>query len=274
MLKRRLIFTLLFNDGNFMLSRNFRLQKVGNLEWICSHYDLSSIAFAIDELVVLNVGRTPGSLPAFTDALKNLGKMCFMPMAAGGGITSMDEAFALFDAGADKVVVNTALVTNKPLVATLVKTFGSQSVVGSIDYRRTDTGTCTCIDGGKTATAMSVDEAAAAAAAMGVGELFVTSCDRDGTGQGYDIETMRRVVETSPVPVIISGGVGKFDQLLEGIVAADAPAVSTANLFNFMGDGLSEARAYLREHGIDVAEWEVLSHDLQFVSQAKDTATA
>lgn len=257
MLKRRLIFTLLFDNGNFMLSRNFRLQKVGSLDWIKKHYEFQSIAGAIDELVVLNVSREERGLRCFSDMLSELARDCFMPIAAGGNIGCEADAFQLFAAGADKVVVNTALARKPELVKSLTKVFGSQSIIASLDYKRVGDRQCVFVDKGSENTGLSVVQGVEQALRLNVGEIYLTSIDRDGTGQGYDLDTLAQIAELAPVPVIASGGVGRFDQLLAGIVSAGVPAVSTANLFNFMADGLSEARAFLRESGIDLASWQL-----------------
>ena len=112
MLKKRIIFTLLFCDGNFMLSRNFRLQKVGNLEWLNTNYNFSKISRFIDELVVLDVTRKGRNLSTFCDTLKSLSENCFVPIAAGGGVNCVESARQLLKSGADKVVINSELYLN------------------------------------------------------------------------------------------------------------------------------------------------------------------
>ena len=257
MLKRRLIFTLLFDQGNFVLSRNFRLQKVGSLDWVREHYQFDSITCAIDELVVLNVGRQQPDLNEFCAMLAELTRGCFMPIAAGGKVASMEDAFRLFNAGADKVVVNSALIDAPELVKSLTRVFGSQSIVASIDYRKVGDDNHVFVANGSRDTELGVAEAVQSAERLGVGEIYLTSMDRDGTGQGYDLETLSNISRLSGLPIIASGGVGRFDQLLAGLDSAQVQAVSTANLFNFMADGLAEARGYLRQHGIDLASWQL-----------------
>ncbi len=240
-----------------MLSRNFRLQSVGDLNWLKDYYDFDAIAFSIDELVVLNVERGTKDVAGFARHLSELVQNCFVPLAAGGGIRSLDDAFMLLNAGADRLVVNTPLVRQPQLVKELISTFGSQCVVASIDYKRRDESTEVFIaDGGET-TNWTVEEAARNAEDLGVGEIYLTCMDLDGTGQGYDLKTIRRIAETVRVPVIASGGVGKFGQLADGIERAGVLAVSTAHLFNFMADGLIEARSHMKERGIDMAEWDI-----------------
>jgi cyclase len=257
MVKRRLIFTLLLNNGVYMLSRNFRLQHVGDLTWLKEHYDLKSIALSVDELVVLNVARGDKVSVAFTNALSELVKECFMPVAAGGGIDKIEKAYEMFDAGADKIVLNTALIRSPDLIKALVKRFGGQSIVASIDYKSNNGCHSVLIENGSVETGLSIEQAIRNAIDLGVGEVYLTSIERDGTGRGYDIETLRRAVFTCPAPIIASGGVGRYDHLVEGIVQAGVQAVSTANLFAFMADGLTEARNCMKERGISLASWDV-----------------
>jgi len=239
-----------------MLSRNFRLQAVGDLNWLKEYYDFDAIAFSIDELVVLNVERGEKDAAGFARHLSELVQNCFVPLAAGGGIRSIDDAFMLLNAGADKLVVNTPLVKQPDLVRELVKTFGGQCVVASIDYkRRGETTEVFISDGGET-TRVTVEEALKNAEDLGAGEIYLTCMDLDGTGQGYDLQTIRRAAEVARVPLIASGGVGKFGQLADGIECGGVPAVSTAHLFNFMADGLIEARSQMKGRGIDMAEWD------------------
>ncbi len=255
--KRRLIFTLLEQAGSYVLSRNFRLQSVGTLEWIREHYKFDAIASSIDELIVLNVQRGPKDVEAFAGRLRELAANCFMPIAAGGGIRSVEDAYRILDAGADKLVVNTPLVDLPDLVTVLARTFGIQAIVASIDYRRSHGKPEAFIDGGLRSAGVSPEEAVLRAQELGAGEIYLTSIDRDGTGQGYDLEMLQRVVGLAAVPVIASGGVGHFEHLVEGIETGNAAAVSTANLFNFIEDALTEARRHMRDRGITLAEWPI-----------------
>ena len=136
MLKKRIIFTLLYDSGNFMLSRNFRLQQVGNLTWLQPNYNFSHIAFFIDELIILDVSRGERNTDNFCETLKKLTSDCFVPIAAGGGVRSIDYARRLLRSGADKIVINTPLFEDQDLVRDLVKEFGQQCVVGSVDIKR------------------------------------------------------------------------------------------------------------------------------------------
>jgi cyclase len=255
MLRKRLIFTLLVENGRFMLSRNFTLQAVGDLSWLRSHYDFDAIAFAIDELVILSVDRARRDLRTFARVIEELGETCFMPFATGGGVRSVEDARLLLNAGADKIVVNTPLFTMPTLVRDLVDRFGSQCVVGSIDYRRTGEESRVFCENGTRDTGMSLPEAVALAESLGCGELYLTSIQRDGTGQGLDVEYLSRIAEVASVPVILSGGAGHPIHLSQGIRWAGVSAVSTAHLFNFIADSLTDAREMINQDGTPLAIW-------------------
>lgn len=250
MLKKRLIFTLLYDNGHFMLSRNFRLQRVGDLRWLQKHYDFSRIAFHIDELIVLDVSRDARDIDRFCETLRALTAGCFVPIAAGGGVRCIEQAQRLLRSGADKVVINTALHDQAPLVAELVEAFGQQCVVGAVDVRRgADGQPAVWVDNGSRELPMTkiVDPM--------VGELYLNSMDRDGTGQGYDFGLLGMVAAECKVPIIMAGGVGNASHLLAGLGDPRVDAVATAHLFNFIGDGLAQARRQIIKAGEPMATW-------------------
>lgn len=261
MLKKRLIFTLLIQNGVFQLSRNFSLQAVGDLSWLYQYYKFESIAYWINELVLLNVDRGPKRVDNFAPHVIELSKKCFMPIAAGGGILSIDDAYRILDAGADKLVVNTALFVQPELIQQLVRTFGSQCIVASIDYKTTGDRTEVYIGNGMKPTGLTVVDAVSKAEQLGAGEIYVTSMDRDGTGQGYDLSALSKIVDVCHVPVIASGGVGDFDHFVSGINTKNITGVSTANIFNFIGNGLTEARNFIQGKAIELAQWDFTSLD-------------
>lgn len=255
-LKRRLIFELLWQKDAFWLSRNFRIQRAGDLAWIEKNYNFGVIADCIDELVVVNVSREDKRMEAFAAQLAALLKGCFVPLAAGGGVRSVDDARMLLRAGADKVVVNTPLFDDPGLLSELARTFGAQCVVASIDYKRREGRDEVFTANGTRATGVGVDEAVARAVELGAGEILLCSMDRDGTGQGYDLGTLHRLAENTRVPVIACGGVGGYEHLGDWLTDPRGHAACTANIFNFLGQGLKEARDHLRERGVPLASWE------------------
>jgi len=258
MLKKRLIFTLLYSNGQFMLSRNFRLQKVGNMQWLQTNYNFSRISYSLDELIVLDVTRGERNSTDFCEALKQITKGCFAPISAGGGINTIESARNLLHSGADKVVINSALYDNSAFISHLASEFGQQCVVASIDIK-------TSLDGTYRAWLDSGDKCLEGSAAKwidkvlqkDVGELYLNSIDRDGTGQGFDFGLLDLLPLNITNPVIIAGGAGNSKHLFSGLSDSRVDAVATANLFNFVGDGLKQARESLVSGGIDLPLWDI-----------------
>ena len=256
MLKKRLIFTLLYEDGFFVLSRNFSLQKVGDFNWLKDFYDFNSICFSVDELIVLDVSRGARDRVKFSRVLQDISQSCFMPIAAGGGIRSVEDADLLLKSGADKIIVNTALFKNIPFVRQLVSNFGAQCIVASIDFISLPSGaTNVYIANGSEATGLSVEQAVTHVQNLDIGEIYLTSITQDGTGRGFDVKTINTVSELARCPLIASGGAGTFDHIVKVLSLPKVAAVSTANLFNFMSDNLTEARSFIIKNGIPLATW-------------------
>lgn len=260
MLKKRIIFTLLYDRGYFMLSRNFRLQRVGNLEWLQRNYNFAHIAFFIDELIVLDVTRGVSDSNAFCMTLQALTSDCFVPIAAGGGVRSVAQARQLLRSGADKIVVNTPLFENTALVGQLASEFGQQCIVGSVDMKRSvEGGYQLMTDMGRRPVEQAPSDAFAWLNDHLVGELYLNSIDRDGTGQGYDLGMLDQLPAGCSVPVILAGGVGNGAHLAVGFADPRVDAVATAHLFNFVGDGLQRARESMLQQGAKLAAWPELS---------------
>jgi cyclase len=265
MLKKRLIFTLLYQNGQFMLSRNFRLQKVGNLQWLQSNYNFSQISYSIDELIVLDVSRGQKQTEEFCAVLRKLSEGCFVPIAAGGGVKTIDTARNLLRSGADKVVVNSALYEKNNFIQQLASEFGQQCVVASMDIMYSpDEGFQVWSDSGgvcqRESAAYWIEEVTQAA----IGELYLNSIDRDGTGQGYDLRLLDLLPSNMHKPLILAGGVGNAAHLAAGLADSRVDAVATAHLFNFVGNGLKQARQALITGGVDLPLWDVklLEHHL------------
>jgi cyclase len=256
MLRKRIIFALIYSDGFFNQSRNFRLQRVGDLEWLEKNYCFQDIAFSLDELIVLNASRKQKGMVEFAAMIRRLVDDVFVPLAAGGGIRCMEDAKALFDNGADKIVLNSALWEQVELVRELVGHYGTQSVVASVDYRRSSEKEVVFIRDGTQALELSLEDYLAHVEGLGVGEIYLNSMEKDGTGFGYDLATSGRAGGLVQIPLIIAGGAGNEDHLIEGLQLPGVNAVATANLFNFVGDGLPVARRKILESGQNIANWD------------------
>jgi len=265
MLKKRLIFTLLYNNGQFMLSRNFRLQKVGDLHWLQTNYNFSHISFSIDELIVLDVTRDEKKPDEFCAALKKLTEGCFVPIAAGGGVRTIEAAHKLLRSGADKVVVNSTLYDNNGFIDHLASEFGQQCVVAAMDFKARPDGVyqvwsecgSQCLEGKAARWVEQVTQ-------DNVGELYLNSIDQDGTGQGYDLQLLDLLPANMPKPVILAGGVGNATHLAAGLADPRVDAAATAHLFNFIGDGLKQARQSLISGGLNLPLWDIQLLERQF----------
>ena len=257
MLRKRIIFTLIYSDGFFMQSRNFRLQKVGDINWLEKNYKFQNIAFSLDELIVLNASKETKSIIEFASTITKLVNDVFIPVAAGGGIRCIEDAELLFNSGADKIVLNSVLLENPELVRSIVKKFGSQSIVASIDYKKNANSIDVYINDGITKIDMNLNAYLDYLDNLQVGEIYLNSIDQDGTGFGYDFETIMFVESKIKQPLIISGGAGNESHLIKGLKIKNVSAVATANLFNFMGDGLPKARIQIIKSGENIANWYV-----------------
>ena len=256
MLKKRLMFALLYDDGYFMLSRNFKLQRVGDHQWLAKNYVFSKIAFSIDELVIIDVSRGQRNLDIFCKSIRDVTEECFVPITAGGGIRSIEEAQHILRSGADKIIINTLLYENPKEVTRIASKFGNQSIVASIDLKRDENDYRVMIENGQKRIEKNASDWINRVSKMPVGEIYLNSIDQDGTAQGLDLSILELLEKEFPVPLILTGGAGHHNHILEAITDLRVDTVSTAHLFNFVGDGLSKCREGLIEMGMDLAKWE------------------
>lgn len=257
MLKKRLIFSLLISNGKFQLSRNFQLQNVGDIQWLYDCYNLEAITSSVDELIILNVSRNPEKdKAAYFDIVNKLSSQSFVPLALGGGILTREDAFEHIKNGADKLVIGQMLFENPDLVHELVSTFGEQCIVGAVDFTRINNQRKVCYQNGTKIVDLDFVEALRAVERLNIGEIMLTSIEKDGTGQGLDLEAYELAAANVSMPIIASGGVGKFQHFIEGLNLDHVSAVSTANIFNFMSNGLIDARKQIINSGMPMAKWD------------------
>jgi cyclase len=257
MLKKRMIFTLLFCDGFFMLSRNFRLQKIGDIKWLQENYDFSHVSYSIDELVVIDISRGKKSIENFSSNLKLLADGCFVPITAGGGIHSVETARHLLRSGADKIIINSELFLKNGFVDQLASQFGQQCIVGSMDLKIDASGNYLVLsNNGSRIEPGSASYWIEVIVNSAVGEIYLNSIDRDGTGQGLDMNLLDNLPENFSKPIIMAGGVGSSVHIIEGLADDRVNAVATANLLNFIGNGLENARKSAFLSGILLPLWD------------------
>jgi cyclase len=208
-----------------------------------------------DELVFLDITASHEERAIMLDVVRRTAEGIYMPLTVGGGIRSIEDIRTLLRAGADKVSLNTAALERPELIRDAAQRFGSQCIVVAIDAKREPGapfrwGVYT--HGGRRPTGLDAVQWAREVEGLGAGEILLTSMDRDGTGDGYDLELTRAVSESTSVPVIASGGVGTLEHLREGVVEGKADALLVASMFHFGRHTIGEAKAYLRERGVPV----------------------
>ena len=207
-----------------------------------------------DELIVLNIeGVEIGGDVMLLGLIERLASETFMPLAVGGGVRNVDDFAVLLERGADKVCINTAALANPELISRAAERFGAQCVVVSIDFRRDASGTARVFRSqAREATDLTVVEWAVQAVRAGAGELLLTDADRDGTGQGLNVEVGRQVAGEVAVPVILSGGCGLAEHFVEGMREGGAEAVAAGTFFCFRDQNPIQTRAHIRNAGISI----------------------
>ena len=257
MLKKRVIFTLLYDSGYFTLSRNFRLQKVGNMQWLKKNYNFSHISFSIDELIILDVTRGERNEETFYEHVRLLNDECFVPIAAGGSIREVEQARKLLHSGADKVVINTLVSEDSDVIAEIAREFGQQSIVASVDVKLINGEFTVWTNNGSIKQNTSLTKWLENIENLPIGEVYLNSVDRDGTGHGYKTELIEKIPDAFSMPLILAGGAGKYSHFLEVLQDERVDAVATANLLNFIGDGLEKSRQELLDEDFNLPIWDV-----------------
>ena len=249
MLSKRIIACLDVRDGCVVKGVNFGgLTAAGDPAALARRYN----AEGIDELVILDVTATIEGRRALEQTIRQVASELFIPLAVGGGIRSETDAAAAMDAGADKVSLNTAALTDPSLLTRLAARYGSQAVVVAIDAKRENGRFAGYARSGGAATGRDAVEWAAEAADRGAGEILLTSIDRDGTRSGFDTGMTAAVSSRVNIPVIASGGAGGFEHFLDVFTAGRADAALAASIFHYSEHAVADLKDYLRAHGVPV----------------------
>jgi imidazole glycerol-phosphate synthase subunit HisF len=229
------------------------LRDAGDPVELAARYD----AEGADELVFLDITASSDDRETTVDMVYRVAEQVFIPFTVGGGIRSLEDARRMLRAGADKVGVNTAAVQRPEVIAEIAAEFGAQCVVCAIDAKRREPGQDgppfeVYLHGGRTPTGIDAVEWAARAVELGAGEILLTSMDRDGTREGFDLELTAAIVGEVGVPVIASGGVGTLQHLVDGVVDGGADAVLAASIFHFREHTVADAKALMASAGVTV----------------------
>ena len=250
MLKVRIIPCLDVKDGRVVKGVNFEgLVDAGDPVEAAKAYD----AAGADELCFLDINASHENRGIMLDVVERTADECFMPLTVGGGVRSPDDVRALLLAGADKVSFNSAAVADPDVVARSAEKFGNQCIVVAIDAKTTSPGKWEIFThGGRRATGIDAVEFAKLVEAKGAGEILLTSMDRDGTRDGYNLALTRAIADAVHIPVIASGGVGTLDHLVTGVTQGHASAVLAASIFHFGDHTIAEAKAHMAAAGVPV----------------------
>ncbi|SNR76698.1 imidazole glycerol phosphate synthase subunit HisF [Desulfurobacterium atlanticum] len=249
MLAKRIIPCLDVKEGRVVKGVNFvNLIDAGDPVENAKVYDEQGA----DELVFLDITASYEKRGIMIDVVRRTAETVFMPLTVGGGIRTVEDIRNLLNAGADKVSINTAAVKNPELVKEGARIFGSQCIVVAIDAKRKGNSWEIYIHGGRTPTGIDAVEWAKKVVDLGAGEILLTSMDRDGTKQGYDVELTRAISEAVSVPVIASGGAGTKEHFYEGLVYGKADAVLAASVFHFKEITIGELKEFLKVKGVNV----------------------
>lgn len=248
MLKTRVIPTLLWKGSGLVKGVGFdSWRRIGTAMPAIKVYNTRDV----DELVLLDITATDEGRDLDYATVAELAAECFVPFTVGGGVDSAEKIRKLLRAGADKVVVNTAAYSNPGFVREAADRFGSQCIVASMDVRSMPDGGRQCFSHcARKSTGRAPAQWARELEALGAGEILLTSVERDGTMQGYDLELIREVVDSVTIPVIAAGGAGSYAHLHEAITRGGASAVAAASMFHFTEQTPAEAKAYLAVRGV------------------------
>jgi cyclase len=249
MLAKRIIPCLDVTAGRVVKGVNFvELKDAGDPVEIARRYNDAGA----DELTFLDITASSDERDIILHIIEAVAEQVFIPLTVGGGVRKVEDVRRLLNAGADKVGINTAAVTNPQLVAEASGYFGSQCIVVAIDAKRVGDHWEVFTHGGRKPTGLDAVEWAMKMESLGAGELLLTSMDRDGTKSGFDLELTRTISDAVDIPIIASGGVGNLQHLVDGVVEGHADAVLAASIFHFGEYTVDEAKRYMKQHGVEV----------------------
>lgn len=246
---KRIIPILLLRNGRCVKGRQFaEYRDTGSPVTAAKIYD----AQRVDELVFLDILASEQERPLLLDVVKSTADECFMPLGVGGGIRTCKDIENVLRAGADKVIINTQAVRRPEFVKEAIRIFGSANIVASVDYRTTEGRTQVFIEGGKTATGLDARQWCLELQEMGVGEIILTSIEREGSMEGYDFTFIKNLSEELSIPLVPSGGAGTLEHIHEILTKTEVTGAAIASLFHFTDQNPIKVRYFLNVHGANV----------------------
>ncbi|MDA7752325.1 HisA/HisF-related TIM barrel protein [Candidatus Pelagibacter sp.] len=255
MLNKRIIFGLLYSESFFHLSRNFRLQKVGDINWLQDNYAFNETCQYIDELAFFYVNRKydKNGKKEFFKNINNIRKKIFSPIMIGGGIKCFEDAKLCFDNGADKISINTEF-ENIDLINKISDIYGAQSISLVLDYKRVNKNFELYSNCGTEKKNINLNNIFLNLQNKNIGEIILHSINRDGTGDGYDLDILEELNINVSKPLLLMGGAGKPENIIEALNKNKISGVVTANLFNFIGNTLKVTRELCQTKKIQIAK--------------------
>jgi imidazole glycerol-phosphate synthase subunit HisF len=248
-LTKRIIPCLDVKDGRTVKGTRFvNLRDAGDSVELAARYSEEGA----DELVLLDISASKEERKIFRKVIEDVARTIRIPFTVGGGISTVDDILRVLDAGADKVSLNTAIVSNPSLLDAAAEKVGSQSIVAAIDAKRHNSSWLVYIKGGSEVTGLDAVRWAGDVVKRGAGELLVTSMDRDGTKEGYDLELLETISGKVEVPVVASGGAGTMRHLKDALIIGKADAVLAASIFHYREMTIADLKKYLQKNGVPV----------------------
>lgn len=247
---KRIIFTLLFENGHFIQSRNFRRQRVGNINWLLNNYDFTTVSQYLDEIMIIDLSSDEFGRSSFLKAVKQISEKCFVPITVGGKIRNRVDAEMYYRSGADKIFINNIFLENRSAVTELSNHYGAQAIVAGTNYVEKEGSYYFADSAGNVNRNVSLTQHLDFLLTAGVGEVILQAIHRDGTGFGADLTILNLLPAHFNLPVIIMGGIGNGVHIVESLGDVRVDAVATANLLNFIGDAFLKARILCYDNGV------------------------
>ena len=244
MIRRRVISVLTFFECVLTRTKKFK----PDYRYTANFID----TWSIDEIILLNISNKRIKDSNYKKIINNFAKDCFVPLAAGGGINSLDDAISIIDSGADKVVINSSIFSNKNLISDISKYLGSQCCVVSLDFKKIKNKYFAFSELGKVNTKKECIELVKRVEKEGAGEIMINNIDKDGSLEGYDLELCSRISDAVNIPVLISGGAGNWEHFFQGFIQGKADAVCTSNIYHFTEKSIKSSKVFLKNKGINV----------------------
>jgi len=249
MLSKRIIPCLDIDNGRVVKGTNFvNIRDAGDPSELATFYNEEGA----DELVFLDITATHENRKTLVDVVKKVSSQVFIPLTVGGGIREVEDMKIMLEAGADKVSINSSAISNPKLITQCSKEFGTQCVVSAIDVKKIETKWIVFTHGGRKSTNIDVMEWVKVVEGNGAGEILLTSMDKDGSYDGYDLELLSKINEKISIPLIASGGAGKLEHLVEALSVGNADAVLAASIFHYGEFSINQAKKFLNENKIHV----------------------